>query len=794
MKAYHNIPDEMKSYVQWVVWRYEWPAGPNDKPTKVPYNPRNGQHASVKNPATWVTFDEAVSADNSNIGYDGIGFVFTPNDPYCGFDLDEADSEDGSIFDRQKRVFEYLNSYSELSPSGNGLHVIVRASVPHGRKRSAIECYSNERYFTMTGNVYRNAPIADRQLETQAIWSEMGTGAQPVHFAGDIIQREDDEAIYKKAAAAKNGDVFLKLWNGDWSGYAPNNSGTASSEADLALVDIIAYYTQNRGQIGRMFLASALGKREKYIKRPALLGYMINKSFDRMLPPVDLSAVIDKVNAAVAGPLDDASVSLSAPLSPPVAAPMLAPGDLTSADETPAFLDGYDLTKWKHAPPGLVGAMARFIYDAAPRPVYEIAIAGAIGLMAGICGRGYNATGTGLNHYIMLLANTGSGKEAIASGVDKIIDSVAKSFPSARGIIGPSHMASGQGLLKYLSEAECLSFLSITGEIGLRLQQISSPYANASDVMLRSVLLDLYGKSGAGKSVKPSIYSDKKNNTKEIFAPAFTLLGESVPSEFYKAFDETAVLGGLLPRFTIIEYDGPRVPLNEFHTAAVVPTWLTGSLSELIAANFKRMQSGEVIGCEPDAEADALLKQINEYADAKLNASNSNVLKELWNRAHLKTFKLAALLAIGVSPWVPTITLPMVEWASSLVFTDIIRLTSKFEKGQIGANNEVSEQETAIRSVIRQYFEKSLYELKGYQVKPKLHQFKVISRTYLTLRLPRMAAFRLDKRGAAQAVAAQIKTLEDNGILRRLPPKQLKDDFEFEGQAFVCDDFLWLKG
>jgi len=53
-----------------------------------------------------------------------------------------------------------------------------------------------------------------------------------------------------------------------------------------------------------------------------------------------------------------------------------------------------------------LGEIAHFIYNAAPRQVEEVAIAGAIGLLSGICGRSYNVSGTGLNQYILLLAKT----------------------------------------------------------------------------------------------------------------------------------------------------------------------------------------------------------------------------------------------------------------------------------------------------------------------------------------------------------------------------------------------------
>lgn len=165
---YNNIPHELRLLNQWVVWKFV--ATDDGKPTKLPYNPRNGHLASTTDPHTWASFEEAVNASFN--GYSGIGFVFTRNDPYCGIDLDAT--EDPEAFATQLRVFNAMQSYSERSPSGKGLHIIVKANLPHGRRRSFIEVYSSERYFTFTGNVYLNAPIEERQSLTYQLWEEMG--------------------------------------------------------------------------------------------------------------------------------------------------------------------------------------------------------------------------------------------------------------------------------------------------------------------------------------------------------------------------------------------------------------------------------------------------------------------------------------------------------------------------------------------------------------------------------------------------------------------------------------------
>lgn len=804
MINYDRIPQELKALPQWLVWRYEL-RNENEKPTKVPFNPGNGHKASVSDPTTWVSFEQAVAAHHARIGYDGIGFVFTVNDPYCGIDFDETDPEIPEDFERQKQIFDFLNSYSEYSPSGKGIHTIVRATVPHGRKRSNIEVYSSERYFTFTGNVFHDSPIMDRQQEVGMVWAQMGDSAKPVYYAGDIAQLASDEEIWHRAANAANGDLFQRLWNGDWTGYRPNNSGTASSEADFALIDILAFYTRNRMQIQRMFQASALGKRDKY-KRINLIGYMINKSFDNMLPDVDLSALTDKVNAAlagqrpqeVAGSLSSASlagpgIDSVVPVSPAVpAAPIPVPG----ADSY--TVDGLRTDIWKNVPPpGLMGEIARWIYDQSVRPVYEYSLAGAIGFMAGLAGRAYNVSNTGLNLYLMALGETGTGKEAIASGIDKLVDAVKQRAPIAGSLVGPGRISSGQALLKNLAAAPVPCYLSIAGEFGIRLKQITGPYANDAESTLLSVLLDLYHKSGQGRSVKPTIYSDKANNTDEIYSPAFTMLGETVPSTFFQALDESAISSGLLPRFLNIEYTGPRVPMNHNHEFVEPPAFLVTKIEQLFMSIHDRMQKGDVVNVTYDRDAAEQLRYLDTYSDNRINAATHDVTRHIWNRFHLKVLKVAALVSVGTNPFMPVIDRPTVDWATSLVLQDIMRLTHKFEAGEIGMKqNSAKTQDDEIKRIWREYVSKPYHEIASYPgANSGMHNDRVISRAYLTTRARVTAPFRTYGNNQVSFIPAfnqVMKNLIDNGTIQQLPKQQAQQSYGTGGDCYAILDTKWL--
>jgi putative DNA primase/helicase len=142
-----GIPEELKARPQWVAWRLE----KRDADfTKVPYTPSTGRKASSRDLLTWRPFEEALAAYRQGDCH-GIGFMFSSADPYCGVDLDGCrNPTTGELAAWAEKIVDVLDGYAEVSPSGRGVHVVVRGKTP-SRRRGAIEIYSSERFFTMTG-------------------------------------------------------------------------------------------------------------------------------------------------------------------------------------------------------------------------------------------------------------------------------------------------------------------------------------------------------------------------------------------------------------------------------------------------------------------------------------------------------------------------------------------------------------------------------------------------------------------------------------------------------------------
>lgn len=765
MNNLHRIPEELKTIPAWICWRYE-DIG-SAKPTKVPYCANSRSLANVNDPGTWSPFSVAFNRFNSD-KFDGVGFVFSDNDPYTFIDLDDPSKLNNgqpnpnyqSDFDRQVKIFKEFNSYSEVSPSGNGLHVIVKGKVPVGRRRSFIEIYSSQRYATFTGNIHLDKPIAYQQETLMQLWDQMGSAPNTHIYTGHDKETLNDEQIINQALNAVNGIKFKSLLEGRWGDGYPSQS-----EADLAFIDIVAFYTQNKKQIERIFKNSTLGKREK-ARRTDYVNWMINKAFDRMLPPIDFDGFKNALDLKLA----------DIKASPQLALPM----ELPAVEQTASSIE---------IPPGLLGEIAQFIYQAAPRPVPEVALAGAMGLMAGICGRAYNVSGTGLNQYILLIANTGIGKEAMALGIDKLMNSIRMSVPTSTKYIGPAEIASGQALIKYLNQtSNC--FVSILGEFGIRLQALSAPNDIAQS-KLKQVLMDVYNKSGFGQIFRPSIYSDKEKDINATPNPSFSILGESTPETFYKVLNEDMIAAGLLPRFMLVEYNGPRPALNKAHLNVQPPVWLHDKLA-MLAANCEMIShANKVINVAFTLEADLLSDKFDKHADAQINSTNKEVLRQLWNRAHIKALKLSSLIAIGMNMHSPTITAEHLSWAINMVQSDIKALSAKFESGEIGSNSHETKQIEDVIRVIKSYFKDADTATK-YKIPAIIYDAKVIPNAYLSKRLMSQPSFRLDRLGATMALKRTLQTMLETDKLREVPKAEMAHKFGSSQRAFMVSDLTIL--
>lgn len=246
-----NIPEELKQVAQWVCV---------NKTDKIPKNPFNGKNAQANNPKTWGTFEQAMKACET-FGFDYIGFEFAP--PYFGVDLDHCMDNTDFV----DEFVETLQSYAELSRSGDGIHIICKGKLPDGsRRKDKVEMYSEGRYFICTGNVYNPAytKIKDCTESVKVLHGKyLPTSVPKAEVRKSVVVDLDDAEIIDKARACKSGSLFSLLYAGEWQGLFPSQS-----EADLALCNQLAFWTgRNEAQMDRIFRTSGLYRKKWDTKR-----------------------------------------------------------------------------------------------------------------------------------------------------------------------------------------------------------------------------------------------------------------------------------------------------------------------------------------------------------------------------------------------------------------------------------------------------------------------------------------------------------------------------------------------
>jgi primase-polymerase (primpol)-like protein len=250
-------PDQLAPLPQWVGYRSEWQEE-RGKYSKKPVSPHDGGPGSSTNSATWGSFDQATAAVQ-RLGLDGVGFALSDNDPFTAIDLDGCrNPETGEITDWAWVIVRRFDSYTEVSPSGTGLHIILAGALPvSGRRKGPIEVYHSGRYITVTGDVL---PGFEEILERGDELAGWFTETFPITVPQDAVRCNSllslaDEDVLQRITSAKNGPAFLQLYAGDTSSYGGDHSA-----ADLALVSMLAFWTQDPDQLGRIVASSGLNR------------------------------------------------------------------------------------------------------------------------------------------------------------------------------------------------------------------------------------------------------------------------------------------------------------------------------------------------------------------------------------------------------------------------------------------------------------------------------------------------------------------------------------------------------
>lgn len=274
------LKDAFGSEKRWVNYRIETRKG---KTTKLPYSVA-GLLASSTDEKTWSTYDEARTASEN------IGIVFTPKQDLLGIDIDHC-LKDGAIDYGDKEIDAMIekliaeaNTYCEISPSGNGLHLFLKLTASltlSANRHSPFEAYTSGRYFTVTENIYREAKQVREVSPDEALsllniigypWKKQEL-LPPHGVAPSTITKLDDAQVLQKMFASKNGGKIKDLFD-------TNPTGVKDVSAlDMSLCSHLAFWTgRDADQIERLWLSSSLAQRQKTTMRKDYRARTINNA------------------------------------------------------------------------------------------------------------------------------------------------------------------------------------------------------------------------------------------------------------------------------------------------------------------------------------------------------------------------------------------------------------------------------------------------------------------------------------------------------------------------------------
>jgi hypothetical protein len=265
-----------------------------------------------------------------------------------------------------------------------------------------------------------------------------------------------------------------------------------------------------------------------------------------------------------------------------------------------------------------------------------------------------------------------------------------------------------------------------------------------------------------------------------VFAPCISILADTTPSTFFDGISASHVAEGLIPRFTVVQYEGKR-PKRNRQANTPPPEALLRRMAELANLVLER-PSDKAVDVEMDAQGMALLDAFDEEADGYINTPASDATAQLWTRAHLKALRLSGLLAVGVNFVKPVVTAEVAAWAIDYIRRDVAGMAKRFETGDVGTGEDKGLSDA--RRVIKEYFDNAEDSVKKYKVDPKMVRGRIIPHDYLCKRLPGLASFKNHRLGATSAIKMVMATLVDTGEVAPMSTLDMEKQFGTRAKAY----------
>ena len=327
-----------------------------------------------------------------------------------------------------------------------------------------------------------------------------------------------------------------------------------------------------------------------------------------------------------------------------------------------------------YSPPGVLKDIYDYSENIAKISQPAISMQAALSVGSVAAGRMYK---TDMNNFsslfFMCIAKSGQGKENVKTVVESILDKADHSDLMA----GDGYTSSGAiySLLRYKP-----THITVMDEFGKRLESISkASNSNKEDAL--QVLMETWGRCHG--VLRPDNYSMMTLNQKQqkeamdrsTIKPAITLVGMSVPKNFYGALSTGRIVDGFLNRFIVVESHVPRsvgrmIPYIE--PPKSVYDWVTdvrqtNNEMEQIARDNAELDFKQRILTFDDDSRNLLEKLAYDLVDQQ-NKLEKEGLEVLLSRTREKAMRLALIGALADNKRARTISGDITQWAIDYVY------------------------------------------------------------------------------------------------------------------------------
>lgn len=231
------IPTQLRKVPQWVNWQEG----------KIPSD-RNGRKINALDSKNWLPYEEALKVSSK------IGFVLTESDAFICVDFDNCVEDRKITCPKVDAYCKQLNSYTEISQSGKGLHIFITGQKPGSRDRvKGVEIYDKNRFIAVTGDLFgKKKRIKPRTKELSKVYRS-------------VFEPSRSKEIIKKIRLSRDADNF------SWLHDEGTGNSSDQSANDQIYFNLLAKHTRDLELIKEIAFESKLVRekwsRNDYIER-----------------------------------------------------------------------------------------------------------------------------------------------------------------------------------------------------------------------------------------------------------------------------------------------------------------------------------------------------------------------------------------------------------------------------------------------------------------------------------------------------------------------------------------------